>query len=82
MNRTIRILIVDDHALVRESLAGLLRLQPDFEVIGTVADAQSIDKWFDHDPPDVVSMDIDTESRRFETKFNAKYRLRAGDDVK
>jgi len=34
MPEAIRILIVDDHAVVRKGLAMVLRLEPDFEVIG------------------------------------------------
>jgi len=34
MNRKIKVLIVDDHALVREGLRALLSLAPDIEVVG------------------------------------------------
>ena len=33
MPEKIRILIVDDHAVVRKGLAMVLRLEPDFEVV-------------------------------------------------
>jgi len=35
----VRVYIVDDHPLVREWLANLLRIQPDFQVTGHAADA-------------------------------------------
>jgi len=54
----IRILIVDDHAMVRQGLSLALQLQPDFEVVGEakngtegVALAQSLN-------PDVVLLDL------------------------
>lgn len=34
MPDTIRILIVDDHAVVRKGLAMVLRLEPDIEIVG------------------------------------------------
>ena len=37
--QTIRVGIVDDHALVREGLRLILDREPDFEVVGDVADA-------------------------------------------
>jgi NarL family two-component system response regulator LiaR len=36
----IKILIVDDHAVVRKGLAMVLRLEPDFEVVGEAGDGQ------------------------------------------
>lgn len=34
MARKLKILIVDDHALVREGIAALLKLQDDMEILG------------------------------------------------
>jgi DNA-binding NarL/FixJ family response regulator len=36
----IRILIVDDHAVVRKGLAMVLRLEPDLEVVGEAENGQ------------------------------------------
>ena len=36
----IRIIIADDHAVVRSGLAMLINCQPDMEVIGVAADGQ------------------------------------------
>lgn len=33
MEKSIRILIVDDHAIVREGLRGLIEVEPDMEVV-------------------------------------------------
>ena len=35
---TIRILIVDDHTVVRDGLSSMLRREPDFEVVGEASD--------------------------------------------
>ena len=35
---SIRILIVDDHAVVREGLSSLIRIKADMEVVGEAAD--------------------------------------------
>jgi DNA-binding NarL/FixJ family response regulator len=55
----IRIILADDHAVVREGLHYLLDIQQDLEVIDTVADGrQAIDRCIQL-KPDVVVMDID-----------------------
>ena len=36
-----RLLLVDDHALFREGLAGLFAYQDDFEVVGEASDAET-----------------------------------------
>jgi len=56
--RPVRILICDDHPVVRSGLRGLLRSQPDFEVVGEAEDgvrAAALARRLD---PDVVLMDL------------------------
>jgi DNA-binding NarL/FixJ family response regulator len=52
------VLIVDDHPIFRDGLAGLLATVPDFEVTGTAGTASEAVTAITHDPPDVVLMDI------------------------
>ena len=54
----VRVLITDDHAVMREGLVHLLKLEPDFEVIGQASDGrEAVDKAEELNP-DVVLMDI------------------------
>lgn len=52
------ILLVDDHAIVRRGLRGLLELQPDFQVAGEAADGREAVRLEDELRPDIVLMDI------------------------
>ncbi|MDW8308037.1 MAG: response regulator transcription factor [Verrucomicrobiales bacterium] len=54
----IRVLIADDHALVREGLRALLDAQPDLEVVGEAQDGVSAVTQSLHLKPDVVVMDL------------------------
>jgi DNA-binding NarL/FixJ family response regulator len=54
----IRIFLVDDHPLVREWLATLLRQQPDFKVCGQAEDARHALATMSADPPDVAIVDL------------------------
>ena len=59
VNECIRIVIVDDHELVRDPLAELLESQQEFEVVASVGDAESaVSAALEHQP-DVLLMDID-----------------------
>jgi two-component system, NarL family, response regulator LiaR len=54
----IRVLVADDHAVVRQGLRTFLELQDDIEVVADVADGrQALDAVAEHDP-DVVLMDL------------------------
>ncbi|MCI0478605.1 MAG: response regulator transcription factor [Anaerolineales bacterium] len=58
MSKPIRVLVVDDHAIVREGICALLARRKDIQVIGEAADGKrAIDAVAQFDP-DVVLMDI------------------------
>lgn len=54
----IRILIADDHPVVREGLAGMLAGQSDFEVVGVAADGDAAVTLYDDLSPDITLMDL------------------------
>lgn len=55
---TIRVLIADDHVVVRDGLRAMLATQPDLEVVGEAdTGARAVSAVAD-DPPDVVLMDL------------------------
>jgi DNA-binding NarL/FixJ family response regulator len=54
----IRILIADDHVLVREGIRALLSLSDDLEVVGDASDGQEAVEATRRLDPDVVLMDI------------------------
>lgn len=58
----IRILLVDDHDVVRDGLRALLSIEPDFEVVGTASSGQEAIDQVQSVAPDVVLMDITMES--------------------
>ncbi len=60
----IRILIADDHALVRAGLRALLVPQPDLEVVGEAADGVTVVEQCRRLAPDVVLMDLSMPGRR------------------
>ncbi len=53
-----RILIADDHTLVRQGLKALLDAQPDMQVVGEVGDGRSTIRAAGELTPDVIIMDI------------------------
>jgi two-component system chemotaxis response regulator CheB len=59
MKKTIKVLVIDDSALVRQTLTDIINADPDLEVIGTAADplfaAQKIKTFI----PDVITLDIE-----------------------
>jgi two-component system nitrate/nitrite response regulator NarL len=58
-DRRIRILVVDDHTLFRESVARLLAAEPDFEIVGHCASAGQALTMVSKTPVDVVLLDYD-----------------------
>lgn len=58
MAESIRILVVDDHFVVREGLRTFLDLQDGMEVVGEAADGQAALEEADRLRPDVILMDL------------------------
>ncbi|MDX6228592.1 MAG: hypothetical protein QOI76_1982 [Frankiales bacterium] len=54
----VRVLVADDHQVVREGFAGLLATQPDFVVVGTARDGVEAVRVSRAVHPDVVLMDV------------------------
>jgi len=60
----IRLVLVDDHALFREGLAGLLERESDFKVVGKCASAVEGLKLLQEQRPSIVLLDFDLGSDR------------------
>jgi DNA-binding NarL/FixJ family response regulator len=58
MTLQVRVLLVDDHALFREGLAGLLSSQPDIEVVGEAEDGVEALVKAQELRPDLILMDV------------------------
>jgi two-component system, NarL family, nitrate/nitrite response regulator NarL len=56
--RRIKVVIADDHAVLRESLAQLLSSEPDFEVVGRAANGQEALAMVRDLHPDVLVLDL------------------------
>lgn len=55
---SIRIILADDHAIVRDGLRFILEAQPDFQVIGDAANGREAVRQASQNCPDVVILDI------------------------
>jgi len=54
----IRVLLADDHGVVRKGLRFLLERQPDMEIVGEAADGREVVRLAEATNPDIVIMDI------------------------
>jgi len=54
----IRILIADDHQLLREGIRNFLSLEPDFEIVGEAANGEEAVTQAEALKPDVMLLDI------------------------
>ena len=55
---TIRVLLADDHPVVRRGLRALLGTLPEFEVVGEAVDGEAAIREAQLTRPDVVLMDV------------------------
>ncbi len=54
----IRLVIIDDHEMVREGLKAMLVTEPDFQIVGDAADAQQALVLIEQLRPDIVLLDV------------------------
>ena len=60
----VRVLVVDDHPIVRDGLAALLATVPDLEVVGQTGDGETAVRLTVRDRPAVVLMELDLPACR------------------
>ncbi|MBE7555655.1 MAG: response regulator transcription factor [Anaerolineales bacterium] len=58
MSKPIRVVLVDDHRLVRQGLRSILEPDPDFEVVGEAANGADALRIVAEQQPDVVLLDL------------------------
>lgn len=56
--RRIRVILADDHPVVRDGLANMIRQQPDMEVVGEAGDGDEAIALFESHRPDVMVLDL------------------------
>jgi two-component system chemotaxis response regulator CheB len=59
MTRKIRVLIVDDSALVRQTLVEIMSSDPEIEIMGTASDPFAAARRMQDEVPDVITLDVE-----------------------
>lgn len=75
----IRLVIADDHPIVRAGLNALFNLEPDFDVVAEAATPDEAVKAAERENPDVVLMDLQFGAREVATGVDATRSIRALD---
>lgn len=63
MNSKIRVLVVDDSALIRKILSDLLNQNPDIEVVGSAQDGAFVMRKIEQLKPDVITLDVEMRTK-------------------
>lgn len=61
MNKKIRVMLADDHAMFRQALRMWLELAPDIEVVAEAHDSESVLQGAGAAPLDIVCMDVNMQ---------------------
>src|SRR5215469_6399272 len=56
--RKIRVILADDHPIVRDGLAAILNRQPDMEVVAEASDGEEAIELYERHQPDVMVLDL------------------------
>jgi len=59
MPRQIRVFVIDDSALVRQTLIEILQSEPDIQVVGSAVDPLAAAEKMRDVVPDVITLDIE-----------------------
>ena len=57
-NPKIRVILADDHPVVRDGLAAIINQQPDMQVVAEAADGEEAIALFQREQPDVMVLDL------------------------
>lgn len=74
--RPVRVVLVDDHPVVRAGLRALISAQPDLEVVGEAQDLASAERAVALEKPDVVLMDLNLGGGPGGAEVTARLRAR------
>jgi len=80
-NKKIKVLIVDDSAVVRKLISTVLAKQSDIEVVGTAANGLLGVEFVRKNPPDLILLDVEMpvmdgiEALKTIRKFSAAHRI-------
>ena len=58
MKEKVRIVLAEDHTILREGLRALLTADPNFEIIGEAADGREAVRFVEKQMPDLILMDL------------------------
>ncbi len=69
MSEKTRLIIVDDHTILREGLKALLSSDPELEIVGEAEDGEEAIRIAEKSKPDLVPMNLSMSLSRARTKL-------------